>query len=256
VKYTQFLCFEVGRECNLAGYHQDCPSGTLDRYGSLDVSTAITDKQVVDSAVEAYAALGFAGNVAWHYYNEPMLQWDRLQALMAAIREKVTSARFTLWTNGTLLHKGTAGLDLLDQIWVTNYRGRDWNWLHERVPRVVVFAPYLDERRRPLEKDKLDFCLRPYNELIVDNYGNGHLCCADWRGACVLGNIRDADGFAGVVERFQAARNQASQQPMPDDAPNVCRRCRIRQRHIADLVPAVQKITEEDKPWITKQPIL
>ncbi len=250
MKYTQFLVFEICRKCNLADQHQKCPSGTPNRYGELDVSKAMSDPEIVDCAVQAYDSLGFTGNIAWHYYNEPMLAWHRIQTLMQAIWNKTKKGdpKFTLWTNGTLLTPETPGLDQLDQVWISNYQGRDWAWLRDIVPRVVVMGGELDNRREPLESPNNSRCLRPYNELVIDHYGNGHLCCMDWRGSCALGNVR-TDGFESVVDEFQFFRKVISQHPMACGTPDVCYYCRGRQNHIADLVPAVQAITQNDSPW-------
>ena len=254
MKYTQFLVFEICRDCNLADQHQKCPSGTPDRYGDLDTTTPMTDAEIVECAGQAYKSLGFRGNIAWHYYNEPMLAWDRILRLMPAIREQTKRAKFTLWTNGTLLSPETPGLDQLDQIWISNYQNRDWTWLREIVPRVTVLGPHLDNRREPLATPNNNRCLRPYNELVIDHYGNGHLCCMDWRGSCILGNVR-GDGFDVVVDQFTIVREAVAQQPMMHDcAPAACLRCIGHQAHIGDLVPTVQALTQKDKPWeITTQ---
>jgi len=249
VKYTQFLVFEIGRQCNLADHHQRCPSGTPDRYGELDTSRALTDDVIVAAARLAYNQMGFRGNIAWHYYNEPMLQWGRIRGLIGKIREVAKRAKFTLWTNGTLLIEETEGLDLLHQIWVTNYQRKELSWLQSIAPRVVIMDGYLDDRRLPLAEPITNRCLRPYSELIIDHYGNGHLCCMDWRGECRLGNVH-TDGFAYVVERFQEAREQVARQPMAEDAPSVCSHCRGHANHIAPLVGSVQKLTIKDQPWI------
>ncbi len=263
MKYTQFLVFETGRECNLAHHHEACPSGTADRYGNLDTSKPITDEEIEDCAFEAYKTHGFQGNIAWHYYNEPMLQWDRIQGLMIQIGRRVPDVKFTLWTNGTLLTQETPGLHFLDQIWISNYQHRTWDWLEFADPkivnRVVVMPGHLDGRRKRAGVVSREQCLRPYSELIIDHYGNGHLCCMDWKGECPLGNIRKPWSFRDVVETFQYERWFAAQGPVADGdrrsplPPRVCESCPGHTSHIADLVPPVQQTTLEDEPWKVNQ---
>lgn len=243
MKYTQFLAFEICRNCNLANQHTRCPSDKAERWANDSPGgRPLTDTEIVECIGSAYHHLGFHGNVAWHYYNEPMLAWHRLVALMEAARLQVLQAKFTLWTNGTLLDPYTTGLDLLDQIWISNYQGRDFTWLRDRVPRVVVFNGELDNRLARLETPNENPCLRPFNELVIDNHGNGRLCCMDWRGEAKLGNVF-ADGFAAVVENYRELRALVAARPWSPAVPDVCRYCIGRQGCIADLVSSVQAET-------------
>lgn len=254
MKYTQFLVFEICRDCNLAAQHEACPSAREARWSNVNTSTGpLDDETIISCATRAYQEFGFAGHVAFHYYNEPMLQWDRIRSLITAIIGQAPQARFTLWTNGTLLNEQTPGLDLLDQIWVTNYQGRDFGWLRDRVARVAVFGPHLDGRLHQLDQPNESPCLRPFNELIIDYHGNGRLCCMDWQGKCQLGNVfvdRAVDGFEDVVGLYRFWRGALARQPWIPQAPDVCRYCIGRQNHIADLVPSVQEITNREKPWL------
>ncbi len=248
MKYTQFLTFEICKDCNLAAEHKRCPSADPRRWESTEGSIRLTDEAILGCAVDAYRNHGFRGNIAWHYYNEPMLQWDRIRPLITAIMGHAPQARFTLWTNGTLLTRETPGLDLLDQIWVSNYQQRDWSWLRDRVPRVVILDGRLDGRLGKLSTPSETPCLRPFNELVIDHYGNGRLCCMDWRGQAKLGNVF-GDGFGIVVKNYRELRAMVATQPWSPAVPDVCRYCIGRQSHIADLVPSVQGLTNQDRPW-------
>lgn len=242
---TQFLVFEICRACNLCQKHSaHCPSADQDRYGRLDTSNELTDEVIVQSIREA-RQMGFRGEIAWHYYNEPMLAWDRLRPLMATIRQQWPDQRFALWTNGTSFPADLSELAIFDDVWVSNYENKPWSTiLGPHVKRLHVLNGQLDGRKRPAERASDASCLRPYNELIIDHYGNGHLCCADWRGEVWLGNVF-RDGFAAVAAQYLGVRDTVRQKPLPSNAPAACRLCRVRQSHVGDLVTDVAEATRQ-----------
>lgn len=228
MRHTQFLVFEITDQCNLAEAHKHrCPVALPDRYGTLDTSRPLTDDLIVECVRTAYQKLGFQGHVAWHYYCEPLLCWPRLRPLMARIVAEVPAAKFLLWTNGTLLDSmPTEELTAFDSIVITNYFGRDFRPLSEQIPEVNirVLRAGLDDRAECRLQPGNARCLRQFVELIIDHYGNGHLCCMDFRGQCRLGNVWD-DGFEQVVLNFLEVRDMVSTAPMPPEAPEVCRTC-------------------------------
>lgn len=84
LQYTQFLIFELGTGCNLAKDHDKCPLSKRKKgIKKLD------DKAIINLAVISYKEFGFTGLIGWHFYNEPMLYWERMLNLIDRIREKV-----------------------------------------------------------------------------------------------------------------------------------------------------------------------
>jgi hypothetical protein len=237
--YTQFISFEIGRVCNLAEAHRGCcPSADFNRYGRLDTSSSLSDDVIVDCIRSAYD-MGFHGQIAFHYYNEPMLSWGRLKSLIARIQQEVADARFCLWTNGTILPDDISELSVFSSIWVSNYAGRDWKAILKATGSdIQVMDGRLDARKTIRQRVDNGPCVRPFNELVVDHYGNGHLCCADWRGEIHLGNVQ-SDGFESVVDQYLTLREQISMPTLPEDAPVLCRVCALKMRDIFELVPAV-----------------
>lgn len=242
--YTQFLTFEIGRVCNLAQAHKGaCPSADVNRYGRLNTSRQLHDGSIVDCAVAAYD-MGFKGQIAFHYYNEPMLSWDRIKALVPRIKEKVPDAQFCLWTNGTILPDRISDLSIFSSIWVSNYAGRDWKTiLAPTGAEIHIQDGKLDGRKESLSRANDRRCLRPYNELVIDAYGNGHLCCADWRGEIHLGNVI-TEGFSAVADQYLLLRNQVAKDPLPKDAPAFCRLCPLR---MDDIFPIVAEVAAAAK---------
>jgi hypothetical protein len=243
--HTQFLVFEIGRKCNYAGYHAGmCPSGEATRYGRLDTSTPMTDDQIVESAAMAYGELGFVGLVGFHFYNEPCLYFDRISTVFGRILDAVPEARAVLWTNGTRLPDELDRLRIFEQIWVTDYLQHDWTFLERYVPVVNVVPDNLDHRNQGHAAVDDRRCLRMFNELILDYYGNGHICCIDFRGDCYLGNIH-REGFAEIAKQFLTVRDQVIQYPMPVTAPAVCRLCAVRLPEVGRLVPEVWRAAQQ-----------
>jgi hypothetical protein len=247
VRFTQFLIFELGSKCNLAKEHWGrCPSADPDRYGSLDIMRPITDEQIV-LAAETANKMGFTGEIGFHYYNEPTLQWDRMQALKRKIRAAVPSQTFVLWTNGANLCRleETKPEDQVRfaDIVISDYFKKDWTWVSRYCDRLYISNGLLDGRRLPIRQATDVRCLRPFNELIFDNFGNAHLCCADWKGTSMLGSLHD-HSFEQIAARFRQIRMALCRTTLEDPAhplgiPAICARCRIKQPGLGELVPDV-----------------
>lgn len=254
MKYTQFLIFEIGRECNLAREHcGKCPSGDPDRYGLLPQSQPTTDQQIIDALQWAYSQ-GFNGLIGWHYYNEPLLFWGRMSPLMDAIKETIPAAEFVCWTNGTQIGKNVQVADLrrFAQVWISDYHNRaaEWKALAKQLPLVDfhILNGRLDSRRQFTETTHNPRCLRPFNEFIVDYYGNGHLCCADWHGDAHIGSIH-TDGYEAMFQRFKSAREVLAVKSKHGHpaAPAICRICRLNMLVPGRLVPRVHEKINQDK---------
>lgn len=219
---TSILSIEICRECNLAGEHSKCPIRE-DRHPNKD--REIGDETILRVVSDAYA-LGFRGFVAWHYYNEPMMAIGRVTNLIKRIRVRHPKARFLLWTNGTLLTRENAPVLLqFDKVYITNYSGRDFEFTKDFCPDVTIEFRGFDERRddeRIVADGKC--CLKPYNELVVDNFGEVRLCCSDWRGHVRIGNVH-VFPFPVLAEKFKRIRDAVSHEPMLPEAPPFCRTC-------------------------------
>jgi len=193
--------------------------------------------------------MGFCGLVGWHYYCEPLLEWPRLKQLIRRIKtEQPDCAGFILWTNGTLLHTLTPDeLRLWSQIVVTDYRRQDWTWLRAYAPKVDIrIQPVLfDGRASGKIIPNQSPCLRSFNELIIDHYGNGHLCCWDFRGEIALGSVWDENGFRGVAGNYLQARNAAACLPGAAAMPGFCRVCGGKHPQIGSLYAPVASSAEK-----------
>jgi hypothetical protein len=247
---VQMLEFELGSGCNLGTLHMECPNTHPDRYGALDVSRELDDDTIVACAVQAYQELGFRGLVGWIYYNEPLMQADRMFGLMARIKAEAPQARFILWTNGTLIPEECEQYKDFAQIVISNYGE------HSRRGVARLFAKQIEARW--IEDAKFDNrlqqisvagntqpCLRPHVELIIDNNGNTHLCCYDWQGKGTLGNVHTKD-FRQIAREWREWLPEISGKQMTNAAPAVCQSCSHRwdkyQQHD-------ERIVEQARRW-------
>lgn len=226
---TQILEFELGSGCNLAGEHTLCPNRDPCRYLGLDTSQKLDDDTIVNCAVRAYRELGFTGLVGWIYYNEPLLQADRMFRLMDRIKAQMPAARFILWTNGTLIPEDCEQYRAFEQIFISGYnaescRGRD-RLVAKKINLQWIDAPCLDNRLEDIAPADPDApCLRPHVEFIIDNYGNTHLCCYDWQGRATVGNVF-AEDFAVIARRWRDQLPSIAGPRMTSCAPDACRHC-------------------------------
>lgn len=224
---VQFLSIELGCKCNLGRIHTACPNLSSERYAHLDTSRTLNDGMIIRLATRFYREFGFTGLVAWHYYNEPLMEMDRMFYLMDLIKSAVPTARFCLWTNGTLIPADCSRFAAFEQIHVTSYQEappKNLDALRRVRSNVQVHHNGLDKRLRGLVNVSDSPCLRPFTEFVVDNFGNVHLCCYDWRGLASPGNIF-RDGVKSCVARFQAIREAVVLDKMSPDAPEACLRC-------------------------------
>lgn len=240
MEYQQYLIFEIGNTCNLSSDHARCPITLPDRYGTLEKLAPLTDAIILESCNTSYKELGFKGLVGWHYYNEPLIDRDRILFLSTEIKKQNEQAKFILWTNGTHLNNDVRGLSIFNQIVISNYENLDLNWLHSLLPdtSIVIFKPSLDIRASCPKSTKATKCLIPFKELIIDYWGNGHICCFDFRGKTQLGNIWK-DGFHKIVSTFLTIRDQLSQEILPENTPSYCKQCGMKQPKLQILVPSI-----------------
>lgn len=246
---VQMLEFELGSKCNLGKVHGECPNTHRERYGTLDTSRELNDELIVSCAIQAYRELGFTGLVGWIYYNEPLLQADRMFRLMGQINAVVPEARFILWTNGTLIPEDCEQYRQFEQIVVSDY-GDDSRRGMERLAAQKIHCTRidgtLDDRLCQLAThEDSKPCLRPFVEFILDNHGNHHWCCYDWQGQGSLGNVF-VDGLAKLANDWRAQLPAIAGDTMSDGAPAVCRTCSHKwdryQQHD-------QRIVEQAKLW-------
>ncbi len=251
---TQYLIFEIGRECNLGHLHVKCPNQHPDRYKHVDTSQAMSDDTIVDTAVAMIQEHGFRGLVGFHYYNEPTLEMERMWRVATRIREREKSAKFVLWSNGTYGSPPyidvIRSFDIFEQIHITQYeqsRPHSGSPMAEQAGLFVHRWPFDDRLTatgdEPGRLGSAAPCCRMFTEMIFDYYGNVHLCCYDWRGLGTTLNIHKHPA-SRIVASWRAIRENLCGWIMTHrtggPVPIVCRTCTAPGRNvgITDFVKA------------------
>jgi hypothetical protein len=184
----------------------------------------------------------FGGMLNMHNYNEPLATPDRIIEIM----RRLPDAKFSIWTNGVLLATTPESIfERCVEVMVTLYPQTDMrtlNILRQKYPQIRTQPAMLDDRRRedikPRYSSEMSRCYRPDFDLVIDYYGNGHMCCSDWRGEMPLGNIK-IDSYANFIERWKRLRNFLTK-PITafsyHNLPRVCQKCFVR-------TPFIPKVT-------------
>ena len=241
---TQYLIFEIGTECNLGALHPKCPNRHPGRYSILPSIAPTFDVDILTIAKAMYHEHGFRGRIGWHYYNEPLCSAKRMWRLMDAIDAEVPEARYTLWTNGTLLPEDCSQFARFEEIHVTDYGipddpVRNIAALVAAQTKTQIQRVRLDDRLNATgDVHSAEPCNRMFTEFIIDYWGNVHLCCYDWAGLGSIGNIH-TETLPELVTEWQYARGRMAGEWMIPSAPSSCFRCKMRSTHIPQFVPEI-----------------
>lgn len=203
---VRHLSIEAGPRCSRA--HEWCP---VVRIGKRE--HVVTPRIAADLIREALRR-GFTGEVGFHYYNEPTLYPDFIRRVCEAVPE----ARYVLWTNGDFLTPLLASR--FGRIVVTDYG--DVTDEVRALPSVGILPCTPDERasiyESPAVRESVT-CFRPSFEVPVDCEGRFHLCCEDWRGDVVIGDVTD------IGAAFDAHARLRAECAAGTCTADVCRRC-------------------------------
>jgi hypothetical protein len=233
VNLTQLLSIEITPLCNRGSEHKACPNRHPDRWMHSAGLRPMSDHQIVSLVVEAHR-MGFSGCVAWHVYNEPLMDWPRIQNVTKEIRLALPECKFLLWTNGDLMpDDASAFVGVFQTIVITNYANRDFGFLSSACDDIRFVGPGLDWRLNPPHNNSDAPCYRPFLECQIDYFGNVRVCCNAWRGEVSVGNIHDT-AFADLWSLWVAQRSAIAATPMSASAPQRCRFCGTRYTSMAD----------------------
>lgn len=191
--------------------------------------TRVMEFSLYQKVVDELAELGFAGRVAWHVNNDPLLFPD-LPRFVAYAREKLPEARLQVMTNGLLLRPEN-GEELIragvDDVHVDFYRkSADQQlypgvraFMNETIPkyfprqqgcehysqdgsRKLIFEieyRFLGEiiasrggtspNKKAAPQDVQGFCIFPWSQFNVTADGRVSKCCADFYFADPMGDM-------------------------------------------------------------------
>jgi len=240
----RYLAFEINNNCQLTGVHKECPRNA-DRFCNSRSSEPITVSDIA-SFYRFCAVRGFGGLVNLHYYNDPLCTKERMLDIM----EDLPEANFSLWTNGIGLHRDPRKnryLRRFKDVMITIYPHADVQTLSNcklHYPHIRFQTGNLDGRAREDIKTeynpRFNRCNRPEWELIIDYYGNGHVCCGDWKAEIWIGNIKN-DPYSEFIAAWERAKRGLLRQwdaLSYNDLPEVCKLCLARSPYISQVSDA------------------
>jgi len=207
LQHTQRVSLELSNLCNLAGAHPRCPAHHVKQ-------TQVLPALVVEDVLHTLGAAAFGAGryIAFHLYNEPLLD-PRLAAFVRYARAKCPQAGIILWSNGWYLTEtiacemAAAGVTHF-MLSAYSRRAQDaFQALRLRLQeslaacmgdgRLPVYfrirrCSRLDDRMQmispPQEPDARP-CHQPLSDLTIRAGGSLGLCCYDWAEQKVFGNL-------------------------------------------------------------------
>lgn len=205
VSLFQSLEVEISSPCNLRC--ETCPNRDNER------PTMELPMGVIASMVDELEVIGFEGTFSPHFYNEPLMD-SRLVDILRLVREKLPRVTINLFTNFTLM---TTSLyrelhPVVDEFIVTvdepvvlkkvermSSELSDEEKSKLRVRSITDIG--LSNRAGAIDMDSKDL-VQPescgfVDYMVVDAAGDVHLCCNDYFGKAIYGNVKE-QGLADI----------------------------------------------------------
>ena len=95
--FVNYVEIEISSKCNR--HCSYCPSSKRNGKGEL-ISLSIVKKILIE-----LKSINFQGGIAFHQYNEPLLELNHLLVCMKLVKKYLPKAKMVLYTNGDLLTK-------------------------------------------------------------------------------------------------------------------------------------------------------
>jgi hypothetical protein len=207
LRHTHRVSLELSNLCNLARAHSRCPAHFV---RSPHVLAGPVVRDVLDTL--GAAAFGAGRYIAFHLYNEPLLD-PRLFSFVQHARARCPEAGIIIWSNGWYLteniacelacagvthfmlsaysrraHERFEALRLRLRADLSTCLGSDHLPVYFRIRK----CPGLDDRMEmtaPPEKPDPRPCHQPLSDLTIRASGSLGLCCYDWAEQKVFGNL-------------------------------------------------------------------
>ena len=190
LNFTKRITIELSNICNLSKVHTKCPL-------NLETETIILPDHIVLKVLNFASSQKFAGRIAFHNYNEPLVD-RRIEYFISTARQLCPKTDIYLCTNGTGLDQNY--LDRLVNLGVTNmhisaYSQNDYDrFIQLKTPafipvvNLITLDDTLEAYTRPYTHSTAP-CFAPLSELIISRDATVVLCCLDWKREYVFGNL-------------------------------------------------------------------
>lgn len=239
----KYLAFEINDLCPLTGVHKECPRNADPPRWAEHSQEHPIDNDLIESYLGFALEYGFDGMVNLHYYNEPMATPHRIIDLMDRL-----DAKWSIWTNGVCVDRAKEIFSRCADVMITIYPETKVGSLQDlgilEMPNVRVQRANLDGRIRediePRWHPRITRCNRLDWELIIDYYGNGHICCGDWRAEIWIGNANLLapetffDSWVWQKEKLDRMLTNITKESF-DTIPHVCQLCLTRSPWISQV---------------------
>ncbi len=225
--HTSRVTFELSDRCNLSHAHPKCPAHAV-----RDAEPIFLERRIVREVLAFLAEGGFAREIAWHNYNEPLAD-PRLFCFLGMANWRVPDASHYILTNGLNLNQEI--LDMLigngvKRVWVSAYteaveqrtKALTAPGIDYKVRRFTTLDHRLEIYDRPEARDRRP-CFEPLENLVIRADGRVGLCCVDWKQTVTYGDLHDTT-LRKILETSKIGedwqRNTAG-----DRWHDICRRC-------------------------------
>lgn len=221
---TSRVSIELSNLCNYAVFHKKCPV-------SLEKGHKILPSKCVYHVIDTLEKFGFSGRIAFHTYNEPMID-PRLFTFIEYARRHCSQSDIYISTNGyylnqTLAEEMTAAG--VTSIHVSAYTPKDFERLSAidiKIPFNVEKMVLMNEVQEIYQAPEINLssaCSAPLGEIIVTRDGDISLCCRDWQRRYKFGSLHEHT-FEDILRqgRLQAVHERLI---AGDRFLDICKRC-------------------------------
>lgn len=198
LKYTNRISFELSNLCNYSRYHLKCPLNK-----SKD-EKKILSLNVIEKVLKEISAYDFSGTIAFHTYNEPLID-PRLFYIVNMAKKYCENAEIFILSNGFYFNQTIAnelvniGVNRID---ITAYSPNEY----AELKKIILPIPYsiftsfkvndLDDRQEIYDvtvqnKDLKRPCYNILNDMIITCDAKIDLCCLDWKRKYCFGNLEE-----------------------------------------------------------------
>jgi len=188
------VAFEISNRCNYSRIHTRCPVNP-------DAEPVFLKTQIIKDSLEYLGSIGFAGELYFSIYNEPLID-PRFFMLVEFAKKHCPNCRIQLFTNGWNLNQQMVD-ELLD-LGVGMFMVSAYSLSEEKRLTGLEYKVPSDSRPHPVLRIDLDDrmgiydlppvqtgpCWMPTIYPFVNHRGQFALCCHDYRYEIVFGDLR------------------------------------------------------------------
>ncbi len=189
----QQISFEISNTCNYTSIHPECPV-------SCYKNSIVLDEKIVFKVIDELKELDYSGYIAFHRYNEPMINKERLYSYLEYISKALPNAKMSILTNGSYLNQDELNKIESYNVWslsVSAYSKKEYIKLKKLTTKRIkysIFYSVLDDRLSIYEKKPLNLklpCFATIRDITINCYGQLALCCYDWNNQVTFGSLKE-----------------------------------------------------------------